>query len=185
MFTYHDIDTAPEASKALMEKSIANFGRLPDMHRILAEAPAAYEAYLTTMALFANKSTFTPTEQQVVFMTMNFENKCHYCIPGHTVLMKMQNISDDIIEALREGTPLADAKLEALRTYTKAVIQSRGRIGEDGLQAFLDAGYNKRQALEVLVGIAAKTISNFTNALANTRLNEVVQKYAWTHPDDR
>ncbi len=185
MFTYHEIDTAPEESKALMEKSAAAFGRVPDMHKILAEAPAAYEAYLTTMELFGNKSTFTPTEQQVVFMTMNFENKCHYCIPGHTVLMKMQNISDDIIEALREGTPLADAKLEALRTYTREMFNTRGRIGEDGLKAFLDAGYTQRQSLEVLVGIAAKTISNFTNALADTRLNEVVSKYAWTHPDDR
>ncbi len=178
MFTYHEIDTAPEESKALMEKSAASFGRVPDMHKILAEAPAAYEAYLTTMELFGKKSTFDATEQQVVFMTMNFENRCHYCIPGHTILMKMQKISDDIIEALREGTPLSDTKLEALRTYTKAIIQTRGRIGEDGLQAFLDAGYTKRQALEVLVGIAAKTISNFTNALANTRLNEVVEQYA-------
>ena len=185
MFTYHKIDTAPEQSKKLMEKSIAGFGRLPDMHRILAEAPATYEAYLTTMELFAKKTTFDATEQQVVFMTMNFENKCHYCIPGHTVLMKMANIDDDIIDALREGTPLPNEKLEALRTYTKALIINRGRIGEEGLQAFLDAGYTKRQALEVLVGISAKIISNFTNALANTRLNEVVQKYAWVHPDDR
>lgn len=185
MFTYHTVETAPEKSKHLMEKSLAGFGRLPDMHAILAESPSAYEAYLTTMSLFGNETSFTPTEQQVVFMTMNYENKCHYCVPGHTILMKKQNIDDTIIEALREGTPLGDAKLEALRTYTRDVWNTRGRIGDDKVQAFLDAGYTQADALSVLVGISAKVISNFTNAITHTRLNEVASQHAWTHPDDR
>ena len=38
---------------------------------------------------------------------------------------------------------------------------------------------------DVLTGLAAKLISNFTNALAHTRLDRGMEKYAWVHPDDR
>ena len=185
MFTYHDIDTAPEDSRPLIERSQKAFGMLPNLHRILAEAPATYEAYSTTFSLFTKNSTLSPLEQQVVFMTSNFENNCHYCVPGHTWMMHAAKMPEAVIEALREGTKIPDAKLRALHDFTKALLDQRGHIGDDKLQAFLDAGYTKRQALEVLTGLASKLISNFTNALAHTEPDSAFKKYAWTHPSER
>lgn len=45
--------------------------------------------------------------------------------------------------------------------------------------------YYSKAALDVLTGLAAKLISNLTNALAHTRLDRGMDKYAWVHPDDR
>jgi alkylhydroperoxidase family enzyme len=151
----------------------------------MAEAPATYQAYLDTFALFEHHTTLTQLEQQVVFMTANYENDCHYCVPGHTYLMTAYKMPTDVIEALREGLPLADEKLQALRHYTQMLIEKRGQIGDAELQTFLDAGYTKRQSLEVLVGLASKLISNFTNALAHTKLDEGVERFAWVHPKNR
>ncbi|GAK21868.1 LOW QUALITY PROTEIN: macrophage infectivity potentiator-related protein [Vibrio sp. JCM 19052] len=181
-FTYYTAETAPEESKALVEQSLKGFGMLPNLHAVLAEAPATYEAYNKTFELFMKNTTLSPLEQQVVFMTSNFENKCHYCIPGHTKPAKMP---DEVIEALREGTPIPDAKLQALHDFTKELLDNRGHIGDDRLQAFLDAGFTQRQALEVLTGLAAKLISNFTNALAHTQPDKPFEKFAWTHPSER
>lgn len=36
------------------------------------------------------------------------------------------------------------------------------------MQAFLDAGFTKRQMLEVILGVSQKVMSNYTNHLANT-----------------
>lgn len=74
-----------------MEASQANFGMIPNLHKILAEAPATYEAYNQTISLFMRNTSLSPVEQQVVFMTSNFENNCHYCVPGHTWMMKASN----------------------------------------------------------------------------------------------
>jgi len=185
MFTYHEVDTAPEASKPLMEASLKGFGMIPNLHKVLAEAPATYEAYNTVFNLFMKNTTLSPLEQQVVFMTANFENNCHYCVPGHTWMMHAGKMPEEVIEALREGTDIPDAKLQALHLYAKELLDNRGHIGDDRLQAFLEAGYNKRQALEVLTGLSAKLISNFTNALAHTEPDAAFQKYAWTHPSER
>lgn len=185
MFTYYDKENAPEKSQPLMEQSIAIFGMLPNMHRILAEAPASYEAYNTTYSLFTESTGFSPLEAQIVLMTANYENRCHYCMAGHSWGMKAQNMPEDIIEDLREGRPLSDPKLEALRTFAKELLDSRGHVGDERLQAFLDAGYSKRHALEVLCGLSAKLISNFTNALAHTDVEGPLAQYSWTHPADR
>ncbi|WP_099608028.1 carboxymuconolactone decarboxylase family protein [Vibrio coralliilyticus] len=184
-FTCYNAETAPEESKALVEQSLKGFGMLPNLHAVLAEAPATYEAYNTVFELFIKNTTFSPLEQQVVFMTANFENNCHYCVPGHTWMMKAGKMPDEVIEALREGTPIADVKLQALHDFTKELLDNRGHIGDERLQAFLDAGFTKRQALEVLTGLSAKLISNFTNALAHTEPDAPFQKYAWTHPNER
>lgn len=185
MFTYYDVDNAPEESKPLMEASLKGFGMVPNLHKILAEAPATYEAYNTVFNLFMKQTTLSPIEQQVVFMTANFENNCHYCVPGHTWMMHAAKMPDEVIEALREGTAIPNAKLQVLHDFTKALLDKRGHIGDDKLQTFLNAGYTKRQALEVLTGLASKLISNFTNALAHTEPDAAFQKYAWTHPSQR
>ena len=184
-FTYYELENAPEESKALMERSLKSLKSLPNLHKILAEAPATLEAYNKTFELFMKNTTLSPLEQQVVFMTSNFENHCHYCVPGHTWMMKAAKMPEEIIEALREGTEIPDVKLQALHDYTKALLDNRGHIGDEKLEQFLSAGYSKRQALEVLTGLSAKLISNFTNALTHTRIDEPMKPFAWTHPDER
>jgi len=185
MFTYHQPDTAPVDSKPLIDASMKAYGFFPKLHQIMAEAPATYKAYLEIFRIFAEETTLSTTEQHVVMQAVNYENRCHYCTAGHSMLMQMAKIPEDVIDALREGKPIADVKLEALRVFTRQLIEGRGHIGDDTLKAFLDKGYTKRQALEVLTGIATKTLSNFTNALAHTELDEPVKPFAWTHPGDR
>lgn len=182
MFTTYTKQTAPQESAALVAQSIKAYGFLPNLHGVMAEAPATYKAYMATFDIFARETTLSALEQQVVMQTSNYENNCHYCMPGHSMLMKLAGMPADVIEALREGTPIADARLEALRTYTRQLLDQRGHIGDAQVQALLDAGFTKRQALEVLVGLAAKLLSNFTNALAHTELDAPVKAFAWTHP---
>lgn len=185
MFDYHTKSTAPQESQALIDASEKAYGFLPKLHQVLAEAPATYKAYLETFRIFAEETTLSTTEQHVVMQTANFENRCHYCTAGHSMLMKLAGIGDDVIDAMREGTRLEDPKLEAIREFTRELIDNRGHVGDAALEKFIESGYTRRQALEVLTGIATKTLSNFTNALAKTELDEPVKAFAWTHPLDR
>jgi len=184
-FTYHTRESAPEASKPLVDESMKNYGFFPKLHQVMAEAPATYRAYLEAFRIFAEETTLSPLEQQVVMQTANYENRCHYCTAGHSMLMQMSKMPEDVIEALREGSPIADPKLEALRTFARELIEARGHVGDNRLTAFLESGFTKRQALEVTVGLATKLLSNFTNAMAHTELDDPIKPLAWTHPSDR
>ncbi len=134
---------------------------------MLAEAPAALEGYATLFQIF-DKSSFTPAERQVVYLTANYENECQYCMAGHSVLAKIAHVPDQAIAALREGQRIEDSQLEALRTFTSKVVTNRGWVSEADVNAFLAAGYTKQNVLEVILGVAVKVISNYTNHVAHT-----------------
>jgi len=177
-FTIHDIGSAPEKSKPLLENSQKGFGMIPSLHGVMAEAPGALEAYQTLHQLVLD-SSFDNDETTVVWQTINVENACHYCVPAHTGIAKMMEVSDDIINALRDETPLPSDRLEALRTFTLAVMNKRGNVSKQDLDAFYEAGYKHRQVLEVILVLSQKTLSNYINHIAETPIDEPFQKFAW------
>ena len=71
--------------------------------------------------------------------------------------------------------PVPNKKLNALVTYITKAVTSRGFVDEEDLQTFIDAGYSKQNVLEVNLIIALKTISNYTNNLANTPLDKAFE----------
>ncbi|WP_108125084.1 carboxymuconolactone decarboxylase family protein [Saccharospirillum mangrovi] len=178
-FTLHTAETAPIESRSLIENSQKAFGRLPGLHAVMAEAPALLEGYQQLHRLFAEHTSFNADELTVVWQTINVEHACHYCVPAHTGIAKMMKVDDVIIDALRDETPLPTAQLEALRTFTLQVVRSRGEVTDEQVEAFLAAGYTKRQILEVILGVAQKVMSNYTNHLADTPVDSVMQKFAW------
>jgi uncharacterized peroxidase-related enzyme len=181
-FKLHDLSTAPEQSRPLLEKAREKYGMIPNLLRVMAEAPALLKAYLDLGGTIG-ESSLSPIEQQVVFQTANFENDCHYCVPAHTALSRQAGVDEPTIEALRSGTQIPDAKLEALRRFAGALVRSRGQVDQGQMQRLLDAGYAQRQALEVVAAVAFKVMSNYTNALADTPVDKPFQKFAWTKPE--
>ncbi len=186
-FTVHSIETAPEASKPLLETTKAAWGFVPTLHGMLAESPVALEAYDALFGMVAAKSTFTPQEQQVAYLAINVFNECEYCTAGHTYLGRMAKLNEDAIQALRNGTPIADARLQALRSFAEGVVRERGFVGDAAVEAFIAAGFTKAQVLEVVVIAATKTISNYTNHITHTPLEGFMSDPAlgWTSPRNR
>jgi len=177
-FALHTLDTAPEASQALLAKSKAAFGMVPNLHAVMAESPELLDAYQRVHELFVN-SSLNNEELTVVWQTVNVEHECHYCVPGHTGIAKSMGVDDAITEALRNETPLEDERLEALRTFTLAVVRDRGNVSDDKVDAFLNAGFTKQNILEVILGVAQKVMSNFTNHFAKTPIDAPFQSMAW------
>ena len=178
-FDIHTLETAPEASRPLLEDSNKAFGRIPGLHATMAEAPALLDGYKHLHRLFQEETSFDKDELTVVWQTINVEHACHYCVPAHTGIAKMMKVDDAIIDALRNETQLPNARLEALRTFTLQVVRGRGNVDNADVQAFLDAGFNNRHILEVVLGVAQKVMSNYVNHLAETPIDAPMQKFAW------
>lgn len=184
-FEKFDESNAPAEAVPLIEKSKAAFGRLPGLHAVMAGAPALLDGYQVLHRLFAEETSFDADEKTVVWQTINVAHECHYCVPAHTGIAKAMKVSDEISNALRDETPLPSAKLEALRSFTLVMLESRGRPSDAQMQAFLDAGYNQRHVLEIILGLAQKVMSNYTNHIAETPVDEGMKKFAWTPKSQR
>jgi len=181
-FTFHDKTTAPAESAELIDRSIAAFGRLPGLHQVMAESPQLLDGYQRLHQLF-QETSLGKEEQTVVWLSINVEHACHYCVPAHTGIARAWGIDDAIIEALRDETPLPTPRLEALRDFTLAMVRQRGELDDASVQAFLDAGFTRRDALDVILGIAQKVMSNYVNHLAGTPVDPAFARFAWTPKD--
>lgn len=180
-FPLHDEATAPEAARPALAATRADFGMIPNLERTMATAPALLETYAKGWQLFETTS-LTPIERQVVYQTANFENDCAYCVPWHTALSLQAGMAAEDIDALRQGRALSDPRLAALQRFARRMIHTRGNVAPADLQAFFAAGHDAQAALEVVLGLAIKTMSNFTNSLAGTPLDRAVEKHRWQKP---
>lgn len=183
-FPSHTLDTAPEGSKARLGAVTKAWGFTPKLHGKLAESPLALEAYDTLFGLVAARSTLSPIEQQVAYQAINVFHECEYCTAGHTYLSRMVKMDEAAIAALRNGTPIPDGRLQALRLFAEAVVRERGFVGEAAVDAFLAAGFTRSQVLDVVTIAATKTISNYTNHITRTEPESFMSDPAlgWTSP---
>ena len=169
-FITHTLASAPQAAKPLLSGAQQKFGFIPNLLGAMAESTATVESYLNLSALF-DKTTFTITERQLVLLSVSRFRNCTYCLAAHSTIANMQKIPTDIVRAVYFNQPLNDARLEALRTFTFAVLTADGLVGQEALQTFYQAGYHKQHVLEVVLGITLKTLSNFVNHINDTPID--------------
>ena len=177
-FPVHSGETAPEGSKPILADTQKSMGFVPNLIRVLAEAPAAAEAYVSLTDIF-DRSSLSETEQQTVLLSVSFANECHYCMAAHTTLANMKRVPHEIVEALRTGAPVPDVRLDALANLTRSIVETRGWPDATTKDKFFEAGYGTREYLEVIVGVTMKTLSNYVNHAADTPLDSAFQTAKW------
>lgn len=177
-FTLHDTETAPEASKPLLQESQKSFGMIPNLHGVMAEAPSLLKAYQQAHQLFIDTS-FDAEELTVVWQTINVEHECHYCVPAHTLIANSMKVDSTLTGALRNRQPMPNDKLQALQDLTLKLVRNRGNVAQADLAAFYAVGYAKQQVLEIILGISQKVMSNYVNHIAHTPVDEPFKAFAW------
>ena len=181
-FTLHSTETTPAEAKETLQQLQQSFGFIPNLYRVLAESPPALEAYLAVQKLFM-QSSLTPVERNVVWFAAIYANRCHYCMAGHSAMAGTQGTPQEVIDAMREGRPLTDSRLEALRIFAHRVVVQRGELSDEDTAAFLTAGFSGKNVLEVVLGITQKTFSNYVNHFAQTPVDEKFATFEWVPPE--
>jgi AhpD family alkylhydroperoxidase len=171
MFPAHTIETAPQAARRTMGAVEKQFGFVPGAVARLAESPELLDGFLRLSKTF-EASTLDPGAREVLIMTIAVRNGCHLCVAMHTGKLRGLDADEALVAALQAGEPLADPRLEALRAFVLEVLATTGDVPDDSVQSFLGHGYTLRNALEVVLGIGAYTMSTFANRLTSAPLDE-------------
>jgi len=179
IFDVHTTETAPAPAAKMLGEIEKAYGFIPNLYGIFAESPAMLRAYMSLGKIF-DESSFSATERQLIILAASRLNECTYCIAAHTIVAGMQRVPTDVVDAIREDRPISDSRLQALRTFTTAVVEKRGWVSEKDVSTFVAAGYSKAQILEVILGVSFKTLSNYTNHMADTPLDEAFEAGAWS-----
>lgn len=178
-FPDHSPESAPAASRAAMAAVTAKQGHLPTAVARLATSPELLNGFLKMSALFES-TTLDQLSREVLIMTMATRNGCHLCVAMHTAKLTALDADGGLVAALRGESPLPlpDERLEAMRRFTIAVIEASGAVDDGTLQAFLAHGYTTRNALEVVLGIGAYTMSTLANRMTAAPIDPQLARFA-------
>lgn len=172
------IDTAPEGSKPTLQAIQKGFGFIPNLMATFANSPAVLNGYMGLDAAWET-SGLSAKERHTILLATSVANGCKYCTAAHSTILKgMLKVDPAIVQAIRAGQAVSDVKLNALVQFTREVVGERGHVSENTKNNFLAAGYAPAVMMEVLVGVALKTISNYLDHLNPTPIDAAFQSEA-------
>jgi AhpD family alkylhydroperoxidase len=174
------IDSADPRARPMLEAAKARMGMVPNLYARLANLPVLLATYMEAQDAFRAQGGFTPPEQEVVLLTISRHKGCDYCMAAHSMIAaKLSRVPGDVLEAIRAGDPIPDPKLAALAAFTNAMVDKRGNPSPQDAEAFLLAGYREEHILAIILAIAVKTISNYSNHVFHTPLDGAFAAYEW------
>ncbi len=167
------VESAHPAGAKLLAGAQEKLGFVPNMYGAMANLPALLETYQVGYAGFRETAGFRPDEQETIFLAISYENGCTYCLAAHSRLAeKLSGVPADCVAALREGGELPDPRLQALARFTRHLVRTGGRAAAAEVAAFREAGFTEVQILGIVLALAVKTISNTSNHLFGTPVDE-------------
>jgi uncharacterized peroxidase-related enzyme len=183
MRTYpiHTPDSAPEGSKDTLRHVQATLGGVPNLAAAMAESPSLVRAFFAVREIYA-QGTLSAGDIQVLSLANAFENDCDWCVAFHTLMAQKSGVADVTIDALRAGRSPTDPRAHALSDFTRALIQHRGAVPAEPLEAFHAAGFSAAQVLEVILGVAFSVMANYAHHLVHAPLDDMLSAQAWRRP---
>jgi len=143
-------------------------GIVPNLYAVMALSDTALGNYLA----FQNaKTTFSNKEKQAVNLIVSQVNECHYCQSAHTVLGKLNGLTEEQTIEIRKGHAAFDHKLNALVELAKEITAKKGFASAQAIDTFINAGYTKGQVIELVFLVAEKTAMNYVHAITKVEID--------------
>ena len=178
-YAVHTTASAPETAAEALRTLQTAVGVIPNLAATMAESPALLRGFLALRELYSTTG-FSAGEVQVLSLTAACENDCAWCVAFHTAMALKEGVDRDAVDALRRGKAPTGPRLGPLSNFARAMVRNRGCIDPPTLQAFLAAGFSKRQALDVVMGMAFSLMANYASQLTHPPLDDFLTPHAWT-----
>jgi uncharacterized peroxidase-related enzyme len=164
------IEAAPSASQPLLNAVKKQLGVAPNLFRLVANSPAALEAYVGLIGALAKGALPAPTRERIALAIAEI-NGCSYCLSAHSYLGRnLAKLDDAEIVANRNGAS-NDPKADAAVRFAVKIARERGHVSETDLKAVREAGYDDAQVIEIVLHVALNTWTNYVNEVAKTDID--------------
>lgn len=161
-------ESAEGKTKELLDAVKKQIGFAPNLMKTLAHSPNALEAYLNFSGTLGH--TLNAKLREEIALVSAEENGCGYCASAHTAIGKMVGLTDEQTLAAREGRG-DDVKNDAGLKFAKAVLEKRGKVGDNDLEAVKNAGFTSGEIAEIVANVALNVFTNYFNETAQTEID--------------
>ena len=144
----------------------AKWGTVPNVFRVLGNAPAALEGYLNFDDALAGGSFDGKIREQIALAVAE-SNLCRYCLSAHTFMGRRAGLTEkEIADAARSiaTTPKTDAILKLARD----IVVQRGEVSDADLEHARAYGVTDGEIVETLANVVLNILMNYMNHVART-----------------
>ncbi len=153
-------------AQAQLDGVKAKIGSVPNIFQTFANSPAVLDFYMQGSGALANTSIDAALRESIA-LTVAGLNGCDYCASAHTMIGKGAGLDDN--EAAQNLTAQsADPKAQAALDFTALLVQNRGNVNDNDVQAVKDAGFSDGEVLEIVAVVAFNIFTNYFNHVADT-----------------
>jgi alkylhydroperoxidase family enzyme len=176
----HTIDSAPEASRPLLDGLVADLGFVPHLAAVTAESPtllAAFDALRRTVGAGQLEATC----REVAGLAAGVAVDNAYGVAFHSTVLGRLGVAEPEIERMRAGQPPLAARSAAIYTLAQAVVTERGKVPDAVVDRATAAGLSTAEILEVVTECAFASLVGIVDNLAGrVDLDDVLRPRAWT-----
>lgn len=152
--------TTPDR-KELLDAIHGAFGTTPNMFRAVANSPAALKSMWASFGALGAGVLDAKLGEQIAVAVAD-RNACDYCLAAHTALGRKAGASAEEMKHAQAGES-ADPKTQAALRFALQLVDSRGQVSADQLQALRGAGFGDEEVVEILAQVALNLFTNYVN----------------------
>lgn len=156
-------------TKELLEAVEKAFGTTPNVAKVMANSLAVLDSFLALSTAMGASTIGGKLHHQIKLATSE-ANACNYC---NSILTKLGNQSGISVTDILDGRTASssDPRTDAALQFASAVLETRGKVGDKGLQAIRDAGFGDTEIVEIVASVVVGCFTNFLNNVADTTLD--------------
>lgn len=162
----HAVDAGTAATLNAVKSKL---GVLPNIFTTFAQSPLMLNAYLQLSETLAG-GQLNARQRELIAVAVAQENQCGYCLSAHTAIGKSSGLSQQDIDAARQGNAAAAADA-AILDFALQVLDTNGDVADSQLATLRAAGINDAAILEIVGNVVLNIMTNYTNRLADTEID--------------
>lgn len=161
-----DPTQATGKARELLDAVKQKLGVVPNMMRVLAQAPAALKGYLDFSGALAGGSLDARTREQIA-LTVAEANLCGYCLSAHSFIGGKLGLTAAAVTAARQANA-ESPRTDAILKLARALVVQRGEPTDANLRAARDAGLGDGEIVEIVANVGLNIFTNYLNHTART-----------------
>jgi len=153
-------------TRLLFDEVQAKLGFVPNLFRVLGNAPAALEGYLIFSGALADGSFNTRIREQISLAVAK-SNLCGYCLSVHTFIGGKVGLTErEIVDAVHATA--ATGKIDAILKLARSIVVQRGEVSDADLEYARTSGLNDGEIVETIANVVLNIMTNYVNHVART-----------------
>lgn len=156
--TVIDPQTATGEARELLDAVQTGLGMVPNFIRVLANSPAALNAFLGLHAI-AGTGLLDPKTRERIALAVAEQNACQYCVSAHTAIGRKAGLDNQEILQNRRGRS-SDTRAEAALAFARALVEHTGQVSSSEFDAVRAAGHSDGEIIEIITHVAMNIFTN-------------------------